>query len=434
MLISIAFILISLFHFTNGLKSRELRTGIKQVVHDYPKWITIVDIEHCMTVFHQIEPFQVLNLRQKPLWDKCFIEFECDDSIEQLIESTLRIEVEPNQIIKKSTIPPWHMDRVDQPYLPLDNSNFESFYDANGTIVYIVDTGIKISHQEFEGRAIHGVDLTDDGTSDDLDGHGTHCASLCCGKTYGAAKNATVVNVKVLNQNGEGSIYGIVQGLNWILTDTNNRNRPPSILSMSLGGLFSSTLNQASLAMANQDNFLVFVAAGNEDLDANLFSPASAGEPVITIGAVDANDKKTSFSNYGDKVFIWAPGLYILGAGISSDSSTATLSGTSMATPIAAGIGATIMQRNNGDKIVSHDELLEFAITGVVTNSTNVNLENYLVQVLTTNVTFPPTSRPTDSPTPPTTMSPTSNYTSDGNAKLEQIMMLLYVLGMLGIS
>jgi cerevisin len=201
---------------------------------------------------------------------------------------------------------------------------------GDGVDIYIIDTGIYIEHEEFEGRATFGYAA---GSYQMLDGngHGTHCAGTAAGKTYGVAKNASLIAVKVISDNGQGATSDIIDGLNWVVTNVASTGRP-SIASMSLGGSVSDALD----ALVNQTvaaNITVVVAAGNDNTDASTQSPARVAS-AITVAAANITNTKASFSNYGAPVDIWAPGVDVTSAWpFTNDTSTKVLSGTSMATP-----------------------------------------------------------------------------------------------------
>jgi len=223
-------------------------------------------------------------------------------------------------------------------------------YDGGaGTTVYVADTGISINHVDFEGRAVHGINYAG-GSNTDGNGHGTHCASTVGGATYGVAKSTRLVAVKVLNDGGSGSIQGIVNGVNWV---TNNANPYKSVISMSLGGSGTQTALRTAIDNAVSYHIAVVVAAGNSNDDACYYSPAGFAS-CITVGATALGgtgtqrwDARSTFSNYGTCVHIFAPGTNIRGAWIGSNTATNTISGTSMACPHVAGLSATILAANS---------------------------------------------------------------------------------------
>ncbi|KAJ5037329.1 uncharacterized protein L3040_007505 [Drepanopeziza brunnea f. sp. 'multigermtubi'] len=207
---------------------------------------------------------------------------------------------------------------------------------GSGTTVYVVDTGILTTHTQFGGRATFGANYVDRSNTDG-NGHGTHCAGTIAGSTYGVAKAAKLVAVKVLAADGSGTTSGVISGIQYVGTNAPAK----SVLSMSLGGTLSTALNTA-VRNTIAKGVTVVVAAGNDNKNAASFSPAS--EPLaITVGAIDINDNRASFSNFGALVDIFAPGVNVLSSWIGSNSATNTISGTSMATPHVAGLAAYLI-------------------------------------------------------------------------------------------
>ncbi|OHE99898.1 subtilase [Colletotrichum orchidophilum] len=213
---------------------------------------------------------------------------------------------------------------------------------GDGITAYIVDTGILTTHSEFQGRATFGANFINNVDTDE-NGHGSHVAGTIGGQTFGVAKNVNLIGVKVLDGDGAGSNSGVLDGMQFVIDDVAKRNLTgKAVMNMSLGGSASAAVNRAIQALANAD-IVPVVAAGNENQDAGNTSPASAPN-AITVGAIDArNDRKASFSNFGNVVDIFAPGVNILSVGITSDTATNTLSGTSMASPHVAGLAAYLM-------------------------------------------------------------------------------------------
>lgn len=235
--------------------------------------------------------------------------------------------------------PEWGLDRIDQPGLPL-SASYTNANQGTGVRVYVVDTGIRSSHQEFAGRVLAGYSAISDGNGTlDCNGHGTHVAGIAAGSTYGVAKGATLVPVRVLGCQGDGSLSGVLAGLDWI-----SKNHPagaPAVVNMSLGGLASSTLDSAVQSLINR-GITVVVAAGNSSSDACLYSPARV-PAAITVAASSRTDAFATFSNAGSCVDLVAPGVEITSAVASSDSAVAVYSGTSMAAPHVAGSVASLM-------------------------------------------------------------------------------------------
>lgn len=232
------------------------------------------------------------------------------------------------------------LDRIDQRDLPL-NGNYNYTPTGSAVDVYIIDTGIRRTHTLFGGRAIAGFDAIGDGqNSNDCNGHGTHVAGTVGSSTYGVAKNATLIAVRVLDCTGSGSNSGVIAGVDWV---TNNRSGP-SVANMSLGGGASTALDNAvQNAVAAGVSFAV--AAGNENQNACNVSPARAVN-AITVGSTTNTDARSSFSNFGTCVDIFAPGSSITSTWSTSDTSTNTISGTSMASPHVAGVAALYLQDN----------------------------------------------------------------------------------------
>jgi subtilisin family serine protease len=240
------------------------------------------------------------------------------------------------------TNPPWGLDRIGQRDLPL-NQTYSFTTTGAGVNVFIIDTGIRRTHTQFGGRAQIGFDAIGDGqNTNDCNGHGTHVAGTVGGSTFGVAKNVTLFAVRVLNCNGSGSNSGVIAGVNFV-----TQNSPsPAVANMSLGGGISTALDTAVNNSINS-GVTYCVSAGNSNTNAANSSPARVAA-AITVGSSTINDARSSFSNFGSVVDIFAPGSSIQSAWATSNTATATLSGTSMASPHVAGVAARILQSNPG--------------------------------------------------------------------------------------
>ncbi|XP_033102892.1 extracellular serine proteinase-like [Anneissia japonica] len=235
----------------------------------------------------------------------------------------------------------WGLDRIDQRGLPLDHT-FLPEGNGAGAHVYVIDTGILSTHEEFEERAHFAYDATnnDRGSGTDCNGHGTHCAGTIAGKRYGVAKKANVYGVRVLGCLGSGTNAGVIEGMDWVAQNA----QKPAVASMSLGGGATTTTDDAVDRLTDK-GITVVVAAGNSNEDACLSSPARASS-AITVGASNIKDARASFSNYGGCVDLFAPGRDITSSWNEDDSSYNTISGTSMACPHVAGVAALHVSRD----------------------------------------------------------------------------------------
>ncbi|WP_019358677.1 S8 family peptidase [Streptomyces sp. AA1529] len=234
--------------------------------------------------------------------------------------------------------PSWGLDRIDTPEPNLDDKYVYPDSAGEGVTAYIIDTGVRTTHEDFGGRATSGFDAVDgDDDASDGNGHGTHVASTVAGKAHGVAKKADVVAVRVLDDQGSGTTEQVVAGIDWVTKNAES----PSVANMSLGGGADEALDTA-VRNSVKAGVTFAVAAGNESSDAGNSSPARV-EEALTVGATDDKDAQASFSNYGDALDLYAPGVDITGAWNTGDDATDTISGTSMASPHVAGAAAVYL-------------------------------------------------------------------------------------------
>ncbi|MFE2142399.1 S8 family serine peptidase [Streptomyces sp. NPDC059456] len=243
----------------------------------------------------------------------------------------------------------WGLDRIDQKNLPLD-TDFTTQGNGAGVTAYILDTGIDYAHDEFGGRATFGFDAIGDGRlGQDCQGHGTHVAGTVAGRTYGVARKANLVSVRVLGCDGKGTWSGIIAGMDWVAKNA----KQPAVLNGSLGGDLSTAVNDAATALSDA-GVLPVVAAGNSAKDACFVSPASA-QRVVTVAASNQYDEETSFSNWGSCVTLYAPGQAVVSAKLGGGS--VALDGTSMASPHVAGVAVLYKQAHPA---AAPDEIADF--------------------------------------------------------------------------
>ncbi|MCI3273214.1 S8 family peptidase [Streptomyces cylindrosporus] len=280
-----------------------------------------------------------------------------DSQVASVVQDT-RVSLDHTQ----QNPPSWGLDRIDQQGLPLDRSYTWPESAGAGVTAYVIDTGIRISHKDFGGRASYGWDFVgNDKTASDGNGHGTHVAGTIAGTKYGVAKKAKVVAVRVLDNNGSGTTAQVIAGIDWVTRHAHK----PAVANLSLGGYHNAQLD-AAVRNSIASGVTYAVAAGNDGLPAALYSPADVRE-AITVGATDKADTRASFSNFGSAVDLFAPGVSITSASYASDTGKATFSGTSMATPHVTGTAALYLaDRPTATPAQVAKALVKLAVSGKV--------------------------------------------------------------------
>jgi subtilisin family serine protease len=262
----------------------------------------------------------------------------------RMVEQDQRVQVD--SYTQKVSSRSWNLDRIDQRKLPLSRT-YTPADDGSSVHAYVIDTGIRISHLDFGGRARNGYDFVDrDRVAQDCDGHGTHVAGTIGGSIFGVAKKVQLVAVRVMNCAGSGSISDVIAGVNWV---TRNAVKP-AVANMSLGApkkgaaQAAAALDQA-IAASIASGVTYTIAAGNDGADARNYSPADVAA-ALTVGATDSTDTRAKFSNFGRRVDLFAPGVNIWSDSNYGNDYIELMSGTSMAAPMVAGAAALVLDAN----------------------------------------------------------------------------------------
>lgn len=284
----------------------------------------------------------------------------------------------------------WGLSRIDQANLPLSGF-YNPDYSGNGTCIYILDTGLRVTHSEFINLNVTlGKSFTSN-TVEDIDGHGTHCSSIAAGIKFGVAKKVTLIPVKVLNDEGTGTWGDIIKGVEWAATEKEQCPSTRKIISMSLGGPENKALNKI---VKLHDNVVIVVAAGNNPRVVSCKqSPSGAkGKHIITVAGTTIFDWIWPYSSVGSCIDIFAPASEISAASSENDYAISTFSGTSTATPIVAGVASMIWEKYPyASAREVKNKLLDIGILNVITNIQNKRTPNILVNTPRINQASPRT-------------------------------------------
>lgn len=293
----------------------------------------------------------------------------------------------------------WNIDRIDQRSLPL-NKDVSLTLNGQGVTVYVVDSGILSTHEEFAGRIRAGFTKILDGRgTEDCYGHGTHVAGVIGGSTYGVAPNVTLVPVRVTNCSGSGWTSDMIAGIDWAIAD--HTAGEPAVMNISMSGTLSSKVN-AAVDRAIADGIVVVTAAGNNNKDACSYSPGSA-LGAINVAASDENDARWSWSNYGKCVDIFAPGSNVLSAWVTSATASKTLKGTSHAAPHVAGVAALALQNSPALSVTDVTSLIVSSATVDAISDAGAGSPNTLLYAPLSESSSVPVVTPTTTPTTTTT-------------------------------
>ncbi|AVP99828.1 alkaline serine protease [Ahniella affigens] len=349
---------------------------------------SIASVANSIAAAHKAQVFRTFNAALRGFVikadDKALVSMLNDDRIAYIEEDGY---VYANATQTGAT---WGIDRTDQRDLPL-NSSYTYNTTASNVHAYIIDTGVLGTHTQFTGRMGNGFTaISDANGTNDCNGHGTHVAGTVGGTTYGIAKGVTVHPVRVLGCDGSGTNSGVIGGVDWVRTN----HVKPAVANMSLGGGASQALDDAITAVSNA-GVIVVVAAGNDNANACNYSPARAAA-AITVGSTTNTDARSSFSNFGTCLDIFAPGSNILSSWYTGTSATNTISGTSMASPHVAGVVALYLADNPTASVSAATAAVLNGSTPNKVTSPGTGSPNRLLYSLFSGSTTPDTTAPSN--------------------------------------
>jgi len=304
--------------------------------HDVTKFLARFHIDESFRYHHTFKGFAaVLDEEVVDL-----MRLEESHMLENIERETVQYIVQ--ECKTQSNPPSWGLNRISSKVSSFPN-RYEYESDGSGVRAYVLDTGIRTTHNDFGGRAIFGRDFVNEGEGDG-NGHGSHCAGTVGGTTFGVAKGVTLYAGKVCTRFGSCPTSGTNAAYDYMLNEKRSNPSIPMVVNMSYGGTGGNAACTA-IAAASSAGVVFVAAAGNSNADVRSFYPANC-PTVIAVGSTTSTNARSSFSNWGDGIDVYAPGSSIVSCGISSDTASSTLSGTSMASPHVCGVAALIVGDN----------------------------------------------------------------------------------------
>lgn len=396
-----------LFLFLHAASAMFPRPNIANTINVTNQWISKVNTSggqrrlDDFSIFSNFDTYSFMNAG-----DVTFAFFTAPPDMLSILDTDPRVlYTEPVSLV--SVQDNWNLIRIGHTDI-VSTGVFHPIMNGSGVDIYIVDTGIRTTHEQYSERVVTTVSMvrTEQDIYSNLNVHGTHVSGIAAGQTMGVARGANLVGVRVLDQNGGGRTDDVIKGLLWVLERAGNKT---SVVNLSLGGSRTQALNDVVQKVSDAGHIVV-VAAGNDAGDACASSPAMTGGQakstfgVITVAATTGSDNIASFSNYGPCVDIFAPGMGIYSSIQVDDTSYGYLSGTSMSAPHVSGVAAILLQKNEMNKEAAITEL--FAIASKDKVKSPRGSPNLLLFINSTATDSPTTASPTM--VSPTTVSPTT--------------------------